>query len=53
MVEVPVFEPCRNPLKEDSCTAEDEVIKFLVVVSCDEAVRDIIDEAILVLPPMA
>lgn len=53
MVEVPVFDPWRKPLKEDSWTAaEVEDIMVLVADSWVEAVRDNIDEAKL-FPPMA
>lgn len=48
MLEVPVLDPWRNPLNEDSCTE---------LLSCEMAVRDIIDEdaeeAMWLFPPMA
>ena len=47
MVEVPVLDPCRNPLNEDSWTADEDVMD-LVAVSWD----DIIEEATW-LPPIA
>lgn len=52
MVEVPVFDPWRNPVNDDSCTAdEDDEMTVLVAVSW--AVRWSIADAKLVFPPIA
>lgn len=55
MVEVPVFDPWRNPLnEEDSCVAEDEEIIVLVADSWeDAALRLIIMVGVGALPPIA
>lgn len=49
MVEVPVFEPCRKPVNEDSWDVEE--IMVLVAVSWDVALRVINEEEAA--PPIA